>query len=337
LGYDELLSPTDAATSPVSTADFVPEVPGGLAVGHPQACQAIADAAVAAGAVLVRGVGEMTVSSGARPMVRYELDDVDYELACRLVVGADGRASSVRRHLGSALHQTEVLTMGGGILVEGLDPLPSGACAAGTEGDLHYFVFPRAGGQVGLYLNHSVSQRGRFSGPDRAQEVLDAFRLSCLPPGESIAAAAPAGPATFYPWNDSWTDTPCAPGVVLIGDAAGWSDPIIGQGLAIALRDARTVADVVRDDDDWAPAAFDHYRTERAVRMRRLRVCAALNTARSCTFSEEGRQRRAAMNQAMADDPLVAAAIFVPVFAGADNVPAEAFEPENVERILSMA
>ena len=147
----------------------------------------------------------------------------------------------------------------------------------------------------------------------------------------------PAGPATFYPWNDSWTDTPSAPGVVLIGDAAGWNDPIIGQGLGIALRDARMVADVLGAGDDWSPVAFEAYEMERAERMRRLRICAELNTALSCTFSEEGRQRRRAWTQAFPNDPLVAAATVLPVFTGPDDAPAEAFEPENIKRILSLA
>ncbi len=337
IGYDETVSPADAAASPVPLGGFVPEVPGALAVGHPQACQAIADAAAAAGAVIVRGVGEVTVTPGARPAVRYEFDDVDYELTCRLVVGADGRASSVRRQLGYALHQSEVCTMGGGILVDGLDPLPPGAFTIGTAGDLHFYVSPRAGGQVRLYLCFSVSQRGRFSGPDRMQEVLDSFRLSCLPPGEAIATATPAGPAKFYPWNDSWTDTLCAPGVVLIGDAAGWNDPVIGQGLSIALRDARAVADVLRGGEDWTPAAFDAYGTERAERMRRLRICAEIHTAMYCTFSQDGRQRRLALNQAIPHDPLAAAAIIVPFLAGPEVAPAQAFDPENIKRILSFA
>jgi 2-polyprenyl-6-methoxyphenol hydroxylase-like FAD-dependent oxidoreductase len=335
--YDENVSPADAAASPVPIGDFVPDVPGALAVGHPAACQAIGDAAAAAGAVMARGVGEVTVTPGAQPIVRYELDDVEYEVPCRLVVGADGRAASVRRQLGCGLHQSEVSTMGGGLLVDGLDPLPPGACAIGTEGDLHYYVSPRADGQVRLYLNFSVSQRGRFSGPDRVQEVLESFRLSCLPSGEEIAAAAPAGPATFYQWNDSWMDTPCAPGVVLIGDAAGWNDPIIGQGLAIALRDARTVADVLRLSDDWTPPEFEGYKTERAERMRRLRINAAIQTEIFCTFSEEGRQRRRAFTEAAPNDPLAAAATLLCMFAGPEVAPAEAFEPQNIERILSFA
>jgi 2-polyprenyl-6-methoxyphenol hydroxylase-like FAD-dependent oxidoreductase len=335
--YDENVSPADAAASPVPLDVFIPDVPGALAVGHPQACQAIADAAATAGAVMVRGVGDVTVTPGAKPTVRYELDDLDHELTCRLVVGSDGRASSVRRQLGYALRQSEVCTMGGGLLVCGVEPLPPGAFAMGTEGDLHFYVSPRADGQVRLYLNFSVSQRERFSGPDRVREVLDSFRLSCLPPGEAIAAAAPAGPATFYPWNDSWIDTPWAPGVVLIGDAAGWNNPIIGQGLAIALRDARTVADVLRLSDDWSPVAFDGYRSERAERMRRLRIDAEIQTELFCTFSSEGRQRRRAFTEALANDPLAAAATLLPMFAGPEVAPAEAFEPENVKRILSLA
>jgi 2-polyprenyl-6-methoxyphenol hydroxylase-like FAD-dependent oxidoreductase len=334
--YDEVVPPADAEASPASIVELLPEVPGVLLVGHPQACQAIADAAAAAGAAIVRGVGEVSVTPGARPTVRYELDDVEYEVACRLVIGADGRASTVRRQLGYALHQSEA-TIGGGVLVDGLHPLPPGGMVDGTEGDLHFMIFPRADGQVRLYVNFAVGQRGRFTGPDRVRDVLDAFRLSCLPPGDSIATAAAVGPAALYPWNDSWTDTPCAQGVVLIGDAAGWSDPIIGQGLSISLRDARMVADVLRSGNDWSASAFDSYKTERAERMRRLRVTAAIRTAMMCTFSEEGRQRRLAFNQATADDdPLAAAWMFVAVFSGPETAPAEAFEPENIERILAM-
>ena len=39
--------------------------------------------------------------------------------------------------------------------------------------------------------------------------------------------------------HDTWTDRPLGEGLALIGDAAGSSDPHIGQGLSIALRDVR--------------------------------------------------------------------------------------------------
>jgi 2-polyprenyl-6-methoxyphenol hydroxylase-like FAD-dependent oxidoreductase len=76
-------------------------------------------------------------------------------------------------------------------------------------------------------------------------------------------SARPVRPCAFYRMNDSWTDQPYAPGVVLIGDAAGWNDPIIGQGLSIALRDVRIVTDVIRDGWDWSTVAFVGYGEER--------------------------------------------------------------------------
>jgi len=80
-------------------------------VGHPQACEALATAAARAGAEVVRGVGDVTVAAGPDPVVRYEHDDEEHEVRCRLVVAADGRASSVRRQLGLALTKTAPATL----------------------------------------------------------------------------------------------------------------------------------------------------------------------------------------------------------------------------------
>jgi 2-polyprenyl-6-methoxyphenol hydroxylase-like FAD-dependent oxidoreductase len=252
------------------------------------------------------------------------------------VVGADGRSSTVRRQLGLALHETEPRTLGGGLLVEGVDAWPADRVGLGTEGDVHFLVFPRLGGVVRLYLMFSIAQRGRFTGPDRHREVLDTFRLDCLPLGDEIAAATPAGPVAFYPMNDTWTDTPGAPGVVLIGDAAGWNDPVIGEGLSIALRDARMASEVITGGGDWSPSAFEDYGAERAERMRRLRIAAQLDTDLRCTFTPAGRQRREAWMQTLPSDPLVAGATAVTTLAGPDAAPPEAFTQENIDRILSL-
>jgi 2-polyprenyl-6-methoxyphenol hydroxylase-like FAD-dependent oxidoreductase len=136
--------------------------------------------------------------------------------------------------------------------------------------------------------------------------------------------------------NDSWTDgPPCAPGVVLIGDAAGWNDPIIGQGLSIALRDVRLVADVVRAGPDRSMSAFAPYVAERRERMRRLRVAAEVVTALSATFTPAGAARRAAYNAAFRTDPVLAGPRLAPQL-GPDTVPVEAFGAENVARILAL-
>jgi 2-polyprenyl-6-methoxyphenol hydroxylase-like FAD-dependent oxidoreductase len=336
VGYDEVLAPDVAEAHRVSIPVLCPDVPGVLAVGHPEACQALADAAQAAGATMVRGIGDVVVEPGTAPLVRYEFNGVEHEVHCRLVVGADGRASTVRRGLGHTLQQTEPRSLGGGMLVEGLAAWPSDRAAAGTEDDLHYFVFPRRDGVARLYQMCAIDQKGRFSGPDRERDFLDSFQMKCLPLGDEIAAATPAGPVAFYPWNDSWTDTLCAPGVVLVGDAAGWNDPIIGQGLAIALRDARSVADVITSDDDWSEQAFNDYTTERAERMRRLCLCAQLETDLRGVFTPAGRERRLHVMAAMEHDELLAAATAITVLVGPDAAPPEAFTTDNIQRIRAL-
>ena len=91
------------------------------------------------------------------------------------------------------------------------------------------------------------SGQHRFSGRTGTERFLEACDLSTYPWSEQVVAATPAGPCATYPGDDTWTDTPYVEGVVLVGDAAGHNDPIIGQGLSIALRDARIVRDLVLD------------------------------------------------------------------------------------------
>ena len=339
--YDETVEAAQAEAAAAPLDHLLPGVPGVLDVGHPEACEALARAAAAAGATVLRGVGDVEVTPGARPTVRYELDDLETTVSAGLVVGADGRSSGVRRRLGIALAQSTPTTLAGGMLVDGLDAWPADRMTLGTEGDLQFFVFPRAGGRVRLYLLHDRAQRGRFAGPDREARFLDAFAMRCLPDAGMFAVARPVGPCAFYPMNDSWTDGPCAPGVVLMGDAAGWNDPIIGQGLSIALRDVRLVADIVRSGPDrstsaFTPYVFAPYVAERRERMRRLRVAAEVTTALAATFTPAGAARRKTYNALFRTDPVLGGPRLA-VQLGPEKLPAEAFSEQNVARILAMA
>jgi len=80
-----------AAEANVLDLGFLPGIPGPLAVGHPQACQALFDAAIEAGATTVRGVTAVAASPGPSPRVQYTVDGVAHEATCRIVAGADGR------------------------------------------------------------------------------------------------------------------------------------------------------------------------------------------------------------------------------------------------------
>lgn len=334
--YDEVtdLAQAEAVAPPLD--QILHGVRGALDVGHPEACEALTRAAAAAGATVIRGVGDVDVEPGDAPVVRYEHDDVAHELRCRVVVGADGRMSTVRRRLGIELNQTTPRIMIGGMLIDGLHAWPAHQFSIGTEGDLLYFVFPRTNGLARLYLGHDIAQKGRFTGPDRQAEFLAAFGFRCIPGREMFRAAHPAGPCAFYPMNDSWTEQPYAPGVVLIGDAAGWNDPIIGQGLSIALRDVRMVTDVLRGGSDWSAAAFTGYGEERRERMRRLRVAAQLSTDLATTFTPAGAARRRLYNAILQTDPMLGGPRLA-ALVGPDNVAAASFSQSAVDRILALA
>jgi 2-polyprenyl-6-methoxyphenol hydroxylase-like FAD-dependent oxidoreductase len=129
VGFDETIDPARAAAVPLDR--MLPGIPGVLDVGHPQACEALTRAAEAAGAAVVRGVGDVLVRPEPSPTVCYEHDDVEHEISCRLVVGADGRQSTVRRQLGIRLTQTTPRTLGGGLLVTACTPgRPTGSRSA---------------------------------------------------------------------------------------------------------------------------------------------------------------------------------------------------------------
>ncbi|MCW0212246.1 MAG: FAD-dependent monooxygenase [Pseudonocardia sp.] len=330
--YDEIVDAARAEAAAVPMDRLVPGVPGPLDVGHPQACEALTRAAGDAGARVVRGTGRIGVRPGRPPSVRFETPGGVREVRCRLVVGADGRRSAVRRALGLELQESVPRTLGGGMLVDGLDAWPTGQVSLGTEGDLYYLLFPRASGRARLYLMHDVRARGRFAGPDRRKDFLRAYQLDCIPGSAMFGTAEPAGPCAFYPMTDSWTTRePVGPGVVLVGDAAGWNDPVIGQGLSIALRDVRLVADLVLAGEE----GFGPYVAERRERMRRLRVTAAVVTDLTCTFSPRGIARRAAFQAAVGQDPSLGGPRMA-VQLGPDRLPAEAFTDRMRARILAL-
>ena len=139
---------------------------------------------------------------------------------------------------------------------------------------------------------YSLEERGRFAGPQAANNFLQAFRVPSLPFSDAIAGGQLAGPCQGYPNADTWIDEPIAPGVVLIGDASGHNDPTIGQGLSITMRDVRLVSDAISTADDWHDGLFADYASERRERMRRLRLTARLTSKLRREFDVAADMRR---------------------------------------------
>lgn len=322
----------EAGAIPVST--MVPGVEGTLNLRHPTACQALVDAAAAAGAMVVRGVRDVKLQPGDPTTVSYRTEQGDGELASPLVVGADGRASTVRRQVGITLDKQPATSYIAGLLLDGLDDVPDDYDVMANESDLLFLLFHQDGGRARSYLATGVSGRRRFAGPEGPRRFLDACHLSCLPWSDRLVAANPAGPCATYPGDDTWTDAPYADGVVLIGDAAGHNDPIIGQGLSIAMRDARTVRDLVLDGARHA-VDFTPYGAERAERMRRLRLVADVAASVHAEDAENHRARLALFGEKMATMDPELFPLMVGAFAGPETIPDEAVDDGILARIRS--
>jgi 2-polyprenyl-6-methoxyphenol hydroxylase-like FAD-dependent oxidoreductase len=206
----------------------------------------------------------------------------------------------------------------------------------GTQDDVMFFVFPQGGERLRLYVCTALDQRDRFAGPNGPARLLETFRtLTAIPQAEAIANGTPIGPCATLTGEDSWTDVPFAPGIALIGDAAGYNDPIIGQGLSLALCDVRVLSNILLENQDWSSERLAPYAQERHERMRRMRFTASLMAALFSTFGPEGRERRKRFGQRLREDsdPELKFA-FAATAVGPDNVPAFAFDESMRAKVL---
>lgn len=334
--YDESRAGEESEAAPMPLNMFIPDIPGPLCIGHPHHCQTLFDAAERAGATALRGVNVVSVTLGAGPSVTFTHQGITKTVAARLIVGADGRASMVREAAGIKLHQNAPHHMFAGMLIEGAPGWDAGLQAIGTEGEFNFLAFPQGEGRVRIYGGFPLEQRRKFAGPDGQRLFLEAFRFASAPGNRHLAGGTPAGPVLAYFNNDAWTDEPFAPGAVLVGDAGGWNDPIIGLGLSITYRDVRIVTDILKASDEWPVAAFAPYAEERAERLRRLRFAASLTSTLDAEFGPEARARRHSYDQRKAVDPTLGAHGFA-IMAGPETLPPEFFTPAHRARVLGDA
>lgn len=330
---EDVDDPDAAIANALDMTTLLPGAPGPLCIRHPVACQALVDTAEDAGATVLRGVSTVTVSPGDAPAVTFEHDGQQHTIRTTLIVGADGRAGATRAQAGIPLHHDPPHNLFSGLLVKDAGDWPDDLQTKGTEGDFNFLAFPQGGGLVRLYLGYSYERKDFLAGEGAEQRFLDAFRLRSVPGSDALANATPISECHSYPNHDTWTDEPFVEGLVLIGDAAGHNDPILGQGLSITLRDVRIVAEALQACDDWANVDFQPYAEERAERMRRLRNACRLQAALDAEFGPEARERRRRYRQRAATDPrasLPTAATMV----GPENIPEFAFEDAFIDSLL---
>ena len=211
-----------------------------------------------------------TVREVAPPRIRVEVGGATHAIEARMIVGADGKASATRRQLGIDLLTSGPYAQCSGLLAAELgDDVPPDAVTTGVDQQRLSVVFPQGAGRARLY--HMFPTRVPEPLPRRRtrRRFLAEFAVRRFPGGHAVADARPAGPCATFPIHDSWTVAPDVPGAVLVGDAAGYSNPLCAQGLSVCLRDVRLVSDALLGSERWGDGFFHGYREERRSGCRR--------------------------------------------------------------------
>lgn len=260
----------DGSSLTIPAGALLEDVPGACSIGHVVFRARLAEAAADAGADIRFGVGGIELNRDTSWTVGWEEGGHRHEVHARLVVGADGRGSRMRRRLGMHLHRTDRTHVVASLLVEGTRDLGRQVLVATCDERL-LLAIPLRDDRARVYL---VSRDGRYTGRGDAQRMLDDCRLSVIDDPGRFTDATPVGPCATYGGEDAWVENPATNGAVLIGDAAGYNSPIIGQGLSLALRDARMLSELLLKSDRWDRSTVEPYVQERGERLRRVRFIA---------------------------------------------------------------
>ena len=222
-----------------------------VAVYHPALQQALLDSAAEAGSEIVRGVVVSRVNAGRDPSVL--LAD-GRQLRARLVVLADGRTSPLRLQAGfRPLRDANPLLMAG-VLFENI-PVPEATVHIYynfTAGEVAVW-FPQGNRRARFYFAYPGESRPRVQGNSDVERLIREVQWTgriC----DCFREARQAGPLASFECADTWVEHPYRDGVALVGDTAASSNPAWGQGLALTFRDARTLCEFLRLEQDWDKA-----------------------------------------------------------------------------------
>ena len=234
-----------------------------LTLPHPAMQEVLISMAEAAGAEVVRGTALEHVTAGAAPSVSMVIDGTTRSISARLIVIADGRESKLRKALGFAVKGDPEFILIGGMLLRGANEIgrrvdPGDDGTARTVHSLYdpvrlrYVIALTVADRLSrVYLiYHKNTLPRRLSGPRDLAEALKHLQ-EVGGPEHWFEDVELAGPFATFDGAARWVEHPYQNGVVLVGDAAGATDPTWGEGLARTLRDVRILRDRLLSDDDW--------------------------------------------------------------------------------------
>jgi 2-polyprenyl-6-methoxyphenol hydroxylase-like FAD-dependent oxidoreductase len=225
----------------------------------------IVDAAAAAGATVAFGTSlvDLVHSSGGRVIgaIVRSADDHRYTIRASLVVGADGRYSTVAR-----LVSAETTSHGrySTANIYGYWKQPG-------AGEYRWYyadgasagMIPTNDGRTCVFGSVPSEQLGSRVGGDLVAGYQSILKQAA-PDAESLLARD-AAPDRLYGFAGmrGYLKQPVGPGWALVGDAAYFKDPLTAHGLTDALVEAEYLAAAIADGSDAALTGYARSRDER--------------------------------------------------------------------------
>ena len=223
------------------------------------------DAAIAAGADFIPNVhvvGPATGSSDARVSgIRIRHRSHDEEFPARMVIAADGRHSKLGFALGLTRFAPRPKRWAFGTYFTDVDGLSArGEMHIGID---HYAgVAPLPDDVANVCVVRELKRTQRDDRLKAEQVIEDAIaRNLALQP--RFARARRVSPvASLGPLAVDATTAGC-PGLLLAGDAAGFIDPMTGDGMRFALRGGELAAEAALEEFERSVPAHEHLRAAR--------------------------------------------------------------------------
>ena len=291
--------PTPPRHYPSST----PGQTGVLSFFHPDMQETLARAAADAGVEIWRGAAFKAIDRGERHKLGILTEGTVRTIDARLIVGADGRDSTLATQLGFKRERSpqELFTVGLQLSID----LP-------LEPTLFYFLHCKSGrGSILIetkpsnyraYLfHHKNALERRLSGERDYQSAVQHFHEIGIP-SAWLEHATPHGILASFDGSFRWIDDPVDGNCVLVGDAASTTDPVWGNGLSRTLRDVRLIRDRLLNDGNWTSAARA-YAQDHTDFYHRLRLAEQLSASIYFTMGDAGEARRQRVSTLMEEQP----------------------------------
>jgi 2-polyprenyl-6-methoxyphenol hydroxylase-like FAD-dependent oxidoreductase len=288
---------------PRNLLETTPQKAPFLTFCHPEMQEALLNEAERSGSQVRRGVTVHSIESMGTKLTVTTMNGKEERISARLVIGADGRGSAVRRWCGFTSQKDPQPFQFSGVLLTGAS-LPDGTAYFVFHPDLGRVigVVPETRGRCRAYLGFPIASNLALQGPNKLSTFICESSRVFPPLAEAYANAKSIGPLASFDVSPNWVDHPYCDGVALLGDAAATSDPSFGQGLATTLRDARVLRDALLANSDWDIAGHQYANRHDEYFHAILKVCGWLRSV----FQDPGPQAQALRQRAMpriAEDP----------------------------------